>query len=148
SDSQRQIMSYNSNIKRAVQALRPQERASFMTNNFVKIIVFYDDPVMYWSVSTPAYQIIDVLSDMGGQVGLWLGLSVLTLCEIVEMLVDLLFLCTHRALQRKKPSNSDYSGGGSGRSPVIKGAKVGDSSTDPHSLQASAGWYDMPPVEK
>ncbi len=37
-------------------------------------------------------QVVDVLSNLGGQVGLWLGLSVITMFEIVELIWDIIFL--------------------------------------------------------
>ena len=49
-------------------------------------------------------QVINLLSDQGGQVGLWLGLSVLTLFEMVELLWDLLASVFRPANRKSAPA--------------------------------------------
>lgn len=41
-------------------------------------------------------QITDLLADFGGQVGLWLGLSALTIFEIVELFGDIMLLAVRK----------------------------------------------------
>ena len=47
---------------------------------------------------------MDLLSDLGGQVGLWMGLSVLTLFEVVELVWDLTWLGCCRPRGRGRSS--------------------------------------------
>ncbi len=46
-----------------------------------------------------------LFGDLGGQVGLWLGLSVLTLFEVVELIFDLLQIGAQRRKRRKSAIN-------------------------------------------
>ena len=43
------------------------------------------------------------MSDIGGQLGLWIGFSVLSLCELVELVILIVSACCHREV---KPSDS------------------------------------------
>ena len=52
-------------------------------------------------------QVINLLSDQGGQVGLWLGLSVLTLFEMVELLWDLLASVVFGGKGKPAPTSTD-----------------------------------------
>ena len=45
-------------------------------------------------------QMFSLISDFGGQLGLWLGLSMMTVFESVELVVDLLVLAARRARRR------------------------------------------------
>ena len=49
------------------------------------------------------FQLFDLLSDMGGQVGLWLGLSILTVFEILELITDLGVICAKKS---RRPQNA------------------------------------------
>ena len=57
--------------------------SKFRYEQFVPIITY-----LLFNISS-LQQITNLLSDQGGQVGLWLGLSMLTMFEMVELLWDL-----------------------------------------------------------
>lgn len=42
-----------------------------------------------FQVSLFSFQIQQFLSDVGGAIGLWIGLSILSLCELVQLFVEL-----------------------------------------------------------
>ena len=46
------------------------------------------------------------LSDIGGQVGLWMGVSILTLFEFVEFIFDLVKIAILRVKGKKKVTSS------------------------------------------
>ncbi|KAK7491315.1 hypothetical protein BaRGS_00017416, partial [Batillaria attramentaria] len=57
--------------------------------NIVKVRVYFKQ-LNYQKVETvPAYNWYRLLSDIGGQLGLWVGFSVLTMVEILQLLLDL-----------------------------------------------------------
>ncbi|XP_071112396.1 epithelial sodium channel subunit alpha-like [Haliotis cracherodii] len=71
------------------------EKDTFFRKNVMKLNVFYKD-LNYQKIQTrPAYDWKSLLSDVGGQAGLWLGFSLLTMAEILELILDVVIhLCT------------------------------------------------------
>ncbi|XP_067660960.1 amiloride-sensitive sodium channel subunit gamma-like [Haliotis asinina] len=71
------------------------EKDTFFRRNMARLNVFYKE-LKYQKIQTkPAYDWKSLLSDVGGQAGLWLGFSLLTLAEILELIVDVVIhLCT------------------------------------------------------
>ncbi|XP_072050209.1 acid-sensing ion channel 1A-like [Amphiura filiformis] len=66
---------------------------SFVEKNVVKINVYYDELTYDFIYHTETYGKYDLLSDLGGNVGLWIGISVLTIVEILELFYDVIMLC-------------------------------------------------------
>ncbi|XP_070580901.1 amiloride-sensitive sodium channel subunit alpha-like [Ptychodera flava] len=62
----------------------------FAENNLCKLNIYYQE-FNYESISeSPKYEIEDFLSDMGGQMGLWIGMSFCTIFEFVEFCFDVI----------------------------------------------------------
>ncbi|PAA93234.1 hypothetical protein BOX15_Mlig004814g2, partial [Macrostomum lignano] len=102
SDAFHQVMMYNPIVRTQMDGHKTDDsKADFISQNMVKLIVFFADPETRTEISTKGYEITDLLSDMGGQVGLWLGLSVLTLFELIEMLLDFVVLAASKAALRQ-----------------------------------------------
>ncbi|KAL5010552.1 hypothetical protein ScPMuIL_012857 [Solemya velum] len=69
--------------------------------NVLKLDVYYKD-LNYESIDTSySYAADSLLSDIGGQLGLWLGLSVVTLFEFVELVFDCIILLLRRCRCRE-----------------------------------------------
>lgn len=69
--------------------------------NLVKLEIYFAE-MNYKSIeSQKAYESQNLISDIGGQLGLWLGLSAITIGEIVEFAMSLFRLCTAKFLTKK-----------------------------------------------
>ncbi|XP_065836422.1 amiloride-sensitive sodium channel subunit gamma-like isoform X2 [Oscarella lobularis] len=55
-------------------------------NNFARISVYYEELNYQRIAQTKAYESSQLLSDIGGQMGLWLGLSIVSLSELLEFI--------------------------------------------------------------
>ncbi|XP_046354227.2 acid-sensing ion channel 4-B-like [Haliotis rufescens] len=65
-----------------------------MQDNFLELRVFYDQMMVTSITQQPQYTVASLFSNIGGQTGLCLGASILTIMEITELLVCIvLFLC-------------------------------------------------------
>ena len=42
------------------------------------------------------------MSDIGGAVGLWIGLSILSLCEVIQLIIEIIDLAVHRSCRAGK----------------------------------------------
>lgn len=47
-------------------------------------------------------QLQQFLSDVGGAIGLWIGLSILSLCELVQLAVELCYYCFHKSTKERR----------------------------------------------
>ncbi|XP_064625180.1 amiloride-sensitive sodium channel subunit beta-like [Lineus longissimus] len=58
-------------------------------NNFVKLRVYYKDLNFESITQKPSYLIPDFLADVGGTLGLWAGISVLTGAELIMLIISI-----------------------------------------------------------
>ncbi|KAK8376859.1 hypothetical protein O3P69_010060 [Scylla paramamosain] len=78
---------------------------------------FYMDSLSYEKIEeSPAFTWNTLVCNVGGNLGLFLGMSIVTLVELLEFLIDLLFSCCNF---RKSDATRGGGGGGRGSSPVI-----------------------------
>ncbi|XP_022110548.1 amiloride-sensitive sodium channel subunit beta-2-like [Acanthaster planci] len=66
-----------------------EEDDRFIEKNVVKLNVFLSSLQYQYIYQTPDYSQENLISDLGGQVGLWMGFSILTFFEIAELVLDL-----------------------------------------------------------
>ena len=52
--------------------------------------------------SHTSLQTAQFLSDVGGAIGLWIGLSILSMCEVFQLVVELCDYAAHKATNRGK----------------------------------------------
>ena len=52
----------------------------------------------------PAYEMADLFADIGGTLGLWMGISVLTIMELVELVIRLMALLFNAERELPGPS--------------------------------------------
>ncbi|KAH9491440.1 hypothetical protein Btru_032187 [Bulinus truncatus] len=62
--------------------------------DFIKVNIYFED-LNYEELSEKAdYELTQLLSDIGGSIGLWIGLSVLSMFELFHLVTDIMFyLC-------------------------------------------------------
>ena len=58
-------------------------------NNYVGLEVVCQSPLVENMTQQPLTKLVDVLSSVGGQAGLWIGISFLSIVELIEMLYRL-----------------------------------------------------------
>eukprot|EP00057_Strongylocentrotus_purpuratus_P010543 XP_011665017.1 PREDICTED: acid-sensing ion channel 4-like [Strongylocentrotus purpuratus] len=75
------MVEYNAEIRRYVNR---ENTAEWTRRNMAKVEIFYDEFNYEHIRQEPAYMIADLLSDIGGQLGLWVGLSIITIFEFLE----------------------------------------------------------------
>ncbi|KAK7508282.1 hypothetical protein BaRGS_00000521, partial [Batillaria attramentaria] len=66
-----------------------------LSQNFVKLNIFYEDLNYENITEKPDYEDAQFISDVGGTLGLWIGLSVLSIFEVFQLVLELLrhFCC-------------------------------------------------------
>lgn len=67
--------------------------------DFARLNVYVADNNVIITQESPDYELSQLVSDIGGQLGLWIGISVITITEMLE----LLWLLMRRILVQKKP---------------------------------------------
>lgn len=62
-------------------------------DNYLSLTVIHVTNIIEKSTQSGTLNLVDILSNVGGQTGLWIGISFLSLMELLEMLC---LLCEHR----------------------------------------------------
>ena len=61
---------------------------STSSNKFVQLSIYYDSLSYASSTDTPSMDIVTLLGNVGGTLGLFMGISVLSACELIHVLVE------------------------------------------------------------
>ena len=72
---------------------------------FVKLNINYESMKYKTTVQTISIQPEDLLSNLGGTLGLYIGISLLSLVEIIELFIGLIFICIKYKKARKVIKN-------------------------------------------
>ncbi|XP_046372478.2 degenerin del-1-like isoform X2 [Haliotis rufescens] len=82
-----------------------------LSRNFMKVNIFFDDLNYENITEIPSYEDVQFYSDIGGTVGLWVGLSVLSLAEVAQFLWEIIqyLLCWRRRKTQKTEEIDDRS---------------------------------------
>jgi hypothetical protein len=72
------------------------------SNKFVQLFAYYDSLSFMSSEDTPSMDIVAFLGNIGGTLGLFLGISVLSVCECIHVIVESCILVKYRFKQAKK----------------------------------------------
>jgi hypothetical protein len=71
----------------------------------VRLNVYLEDLNVIEFKQSPAYLIEDLFADIGGTLGLWMGISVLTIMELIELLIQLVLLLFNSEKKLRSPSD-------------------------------------------
>ena len=82
-------------------------------------------------ISSCLLQEENFVSDIGGQLGLWVGMSVLSLAEVLELVVLIIVWCSSKKGDMKTDPNFDEKKGDTKTDPNFD-EKKGDMKTDPN----------------
>jgi hypothetical protein len=72
------------------------------SNKFVQLFSYYDSLSFTSSEDSPSMDIVAFLGNIGGTLGLFLGISVLSVCECIHVIVESCILVKDRLNQAKK----------------------------------------------
>ena len=75
----------------------------FCRHNFLTVSIYYKELTYQVVTQQKAFEFLSLLSEIGGFLGLLLGASLLTMCELIDYLVSL----TTKTCQDKKTVESD-----------------------------------------
>ncbi|XP_048735212.2 degenerin unc-8-like [Ostrea edulis] len=90
-----------SRMKMTTSEFMGREDSDKIGSNLVKLEIYFAE-MMYESIeSQKGYESMNLISDVGGQLGLWLGLSAITVGEIVEFAMSLFRLCTAKFFSKR-----------------------------------------------
>ncbi|KAL7071806.1 hypothetical protein ACQ4LE_008720, partial [Meloidogyne hapla] len=77
----------------------------YYRKNTAYIEIYYEQLNYEKLKETPGYTLVNLFSDLGGNIGLWIGFSLITVLEIVELVFECFAYgckqCIYRPLQRK-----------------------------------------------
>jgi acid-sensing ion channel 2 len=71
--------------------------SDLITSNFVRINVFRKTMMVKQHDEKPAYDIPQLASDLGGTFGLWIGMSLISWCEVIELMIKVFISVCHSA---------------------------------------------------
>ncbi|XP_052775053.1 amiloride-sensitive sodium channel subunit beta-2-like [Mya arenaria] len=70
--------------------------------NFLRLNIYYEDLNYETIEEFPEIEVQQFLSDVGGAIGLWIGLSILSLCEVGQLLIELCDYGIHTAKKQSR----------------------------------------------
>ena len=85
------LVDYLKGNKRLLTDFRTPFNSANAVNSVVKVNIFYDSMSYELSTESPKMNIVNALASIGGNLGLFLGVSVFSLCELVEVALEIYF---------------------------------------------------------
>ncbi|XP_069142411.1 FMRFamide-activated amiloride-sensitive sodium channel-like [Argopecten irradians] len=107
----RQSMSEEDQMKMLTSNIPLEERQKLLRatglihQNLLRLNIYLEDLSVVEFKQMPAYELADLFADIGGTLGLWMGISVLTIMELMELVVRLIMLLFNA--ENKMPDHMD-----------------------------------------
>lgn len=70
------------------------------SENFLQARIFFEQLNFERVVESVSYKKVNLVADIGGQLGLWIGISVLTCCEFLELILLIIRSLIKRSFSR------------------------------------------------
>lgn len=81
--------------------------STLIRQNLLRLNIYLEDLSIVEFTQMPAYDLADLFADIGGTLGLWMGISVLTIMELVELVMRLIILLFNSETQDSRDSDND-----------------------------------------
>jgi hypothetical protein len=76
-------------------------------DSFTALNVYYRYNYYTLSIQSPSMDMVSLLANLGGTLGLFIGISLIQLCEIIDVLVQIILIKTKIQKRKVKPSLND-----------------------------------------
>ncbi|GFQ67633.1 hypothetical protein TNCT_35691 [Trichonephila clavata] len=73
-------------------------------NRRTDINIVFDNSENILYEKQPKYNIIEVMSNIGGFLGMWMGVSMIAILNLFEILLTIFFFCIKRRKNKKRPT--------------------------------------------
>ena len=70
--------------------------------NFLRLNVYVKDSKVMVTQQVPTYALSNLWSDIGGTIGLWAGLSFITVIEVIMLVITLIQVCLYKRIMKRK----------------------------------------------
>ncbi|VDN02451.1 unnamed protein product [Thelazia callipaeda] len=87
-------------------SMSDKECELFYSKNAAMVEVYYEQLNYELLKETEAYGLVNLLADVGGHLGLWMGFSVITIIECAVLFIDLITLCCKKRKEMQKVKRS------------------------------------------
>uniref|UniRef100_A0AC34QKP1 Uncharacterized protein n=1 Tax=Panagrolaimus sp. JU765 TaxID=591449 RepID=A0AC34QKP1_9BILA len=76
--------------------------AEYYRINTAYIEIFYEQLNFETLKETAGYTLVNLFSDFGGNIGLWIGFSIITVIEVIELACEIAVYCVNKCLKKKR----------------------------------------------
>lgn len=86
SETRQDFIDFQANLKDTVEneGRKKDEILNIVNNNIININLYYDDMLVAIIEQKESFTIYSLISEIGGCLGLFLGASILSICEIID----------------------------------------------------------------
>jgi len=70
--------------------MRWEKNEDAFRENFLRIKIYFEELNMEKITYSEYYELENLMSDIGGQLGLWIGVSAITVAEVFKLLLDII----------------------------------------------------------
>ena len=102
-----EVLLNNTYVRQNLDYINAPYTIDSMRENFAYVNVYYDYSGYTLITETPSQEIVDLLSSVGGTMGLYIGISFLSFVEVFELMVRLLISFANHSKVNKSTKVTD-----------------------------------------